>query len=111
MAVQLQLSKTHEVEEMPDMVTVRTRIVAVKDEKTGKHLKFEHEQFERKGGYMVYFPNGHSTFFESEEKLNEAGLSLEPKLVNLATGEEVPEEFLSIKSIVTSKTRGRGKRN
>lgn len=107
--VQLHLSKTHEIEEVPDLEVERTRITPVKDEKTGKHLRFDHSVIKIKGGFMAYFPNGHSTFFESEAKLREAGLELEPKLVNLATGEEVPEDFLSIKSLVASKTRSRGK--
>lgn len=68
---------------------------------------FETERLEVTGGYMVYFPQGHSIFVESDEKLAALNLDDEPRLVDLTTGEEVPEEFMSVKRLVETKTSRR----
>ena len=40
------------------------------------------------GGYMVYFPRGHSTFFENVDQLNQAGFSIDKDagIVDMETG-------------------------
>jgi hypothetical protein len=61
-------------------------------------------------GYMIYFPQGHSMFVAADdtEQLIRIGVFNDPKLVDMETGEPVPDDFdLSPKEIVERKTRNR----
>lgn len=102
----LQLAKTHEVEETPDYER-KVQVIRSKRDKDGKHQGFYKEEEVRTGGYMVYMPGSgtHSFHVDSLEKLHQLGLDLEPQLVDLSTGEVVPEDFLSVKSLVKGKTK------
>lgn len=54
-------------------------------------------------GYMVYFPQGHSMFVaaDDEEQLQRIGVLEQPRLVDMNSGEEVPNNIaLSPKEIV-----------
>lgn len=60
--------------------------------------------------YMIYFPQGHSMLVaaDDEEQLMRIGVLRDPKLVDMESGEDVPEGFsLSPKEIVERKQRNR----
>jgi len=62
------------------------------------------EEFE--DGYMIYFPQGHSLFVaaDDEEQLRRIGVLEQPKLVDMNSGEEVPNDMaLTPKEIVERK--------
>ncbi len=62
------------------------------------------EEFE--DGYMIYFPQGHSLFVaaDDEEQLRRIGVLETPKLVDMNSGEEVPNDMaLTPKEIVERK--------
>lgn len=57
-------------------------------------------------GYMIYFPQGHSMFVAADdhEQLARIGVLGQPKLVDMNSGEEVPDSLaLSPKEIVERK--------
>ena len=61
-------------------------------------------------GYMVYFPQGHSMFVaaDDEEQLQRIGVLEQPRLVDMNSGEEVPNTMaLSPKEIVEQSQRNR----
>lgn len=61
-------------------------------------------------GYMVYFPQGHSIFVAADdvEQLQRIGVLNDPRMVDMESGEIVPENYaLSPKEIVERKTRNR----
>jgi hypothetical protein len=54
-------------------------------------------------GYMIYFPQGHSVFVagDDEEQLGRIGVLEQPRLVDMNSGEEVPNDIaLTPKEIV-----------
>ena len=60
--------------------------------------------------YMVYFPQGHSLFIaaDDEDQLRRIGVLAQPKLVDMNTGEEVPDNLnLTPKEIVERKQNNR----
>jgi len=61
-------------------------------------------------GYMIYFPQGHSIFVAADdtEQLRRIGVLQDPRMVDMESGEEVPDGFgLSPKEIVERKTQNR----
>ena len=61
-------------------------------------------------GYMIYFPQGHSMFVpaDDEEQLRRIGVYETPALIDMNTGEEVPNTIaMSPKEIVANKQRNR----
>ena len=61
-------------------------------------------------GYMLYFPQGHSIFVAADDKdqLHRLGVLEDPSLVDMSSGEAVPEDYsLTPKEIVERKTRNR----
>lgn len=88
-----------------------TETVAVYDDE--RKLKgFETQQRKVEGGYMVYFPMGHSLFVESAAQLERMGLMHNGKirsgLVDMATGEQLEDAAPgSLKELVERKTRSR----
>jgi hypothetical protein len=61
-------------------------------------------------GFMIYFPQGHSMFVAADdtEQLIRIGVFNDPKLIDMESGEVVPEDFdLTPKQIVERKTRNR----
>lgn len=66
------------------------------------------ERVEEVKGFMVYFPAGHSVFFESEEQLKRYGLTKDAELVDMNTGlsvNEMSKRSMTPKQIVTRNTR------
>jgi hypothetical protein len=55
--------------------------------------------------YNVYFPQGHFIQVVGEQQLKDLNLDGEPKLIDMNSGEEVPEGYSSLKAMVLSKTR------
>ena len=54
-------------------------------------------------GYMIYFPQGHSMFIaaDDEDQLRRIGVLEQPRLVDMNSGEEVPNDMaLTPKEIV-----------
>ena len=61
-------------------------------------------------GYMIYFPQGHSMFVAADdtEQLNRIGVLERPHVVDMNTGEIVPDSFhLTPKEIVERKQHNR----
>lgn len=61
-------------------------------------------------GYMIYFPQGHSMFVaaDDEDQLRRIGVLEQPRLVDMNTGEEVPDNLnLTPKEIVERKQMNR----
>ena len=61
-------------------------------------------------GYMIYYPQGHSMFIAADDtdQLMRVGVTQDPKLVDMETGELVPDSFnLSPKEIVERHERNR----
>ena len=68
------------------------------------------KKVEFKGGYMVYFPQGHSIFVpeHDKEQLHRLGVLRNPAYVDMESGEVVPENYnLSPKEIVERKEANR----
>lgn len=63
-------------------------------------------------GYMVYYPQKHSIFIaaDDEAQLRFLGLIEEPKLVDLESGETVPDGYMSNKDLIQAKERVRSGR-
>lgn len=75
---------------------------------TTRKLVPEVEEFT--DGYMVWYPQGHSIFVAADdtEQLMFLGVMQDPKLVDLESGEVVPEGYnLTPKEIVQRKERNR----
>lgn len=99
---------SHEVEPCPDYVYKHFVYKSVKD-KDGKHTHFDKEEVEETGGYMVFFPAGHSFHVRNEKELIRLELDT-PTIVDASSGERAPADFMqSPKAIVQSKTRNRAR--
>lgn len=62
------------------------------------------------GGYMIYFPQGHSMFVAEDDvaQLQRIGVMEEPPMVDMNSGELVPATFnMTPKEIVENKQRNR----
>lgn len=82
---------------------VKTVIRSHKNEK-GEHEKFEREEVEYEGGYMAYFPQGHSIHVRDDKTLAQLGLDGDPTLVDMESGENVPGGVSNLKNRVAAKT-------
>jgi len=62
-------------------------------------------------GYMVYFPQGHSMFVaaDDEQQLQRIGVLETPTIVDMVTGEVMPNDMANMtpKEIVDAKTRAK----
>lgn len=89
--------------------TTTTRLIGgVEKHFTTRKLVNEVEEF--KDGYMIWYPQGHSIFVAADDtdQLTFLGVMRDPKLVDLESGEEVPEGYnLTPKEIVQRKERNR----
>lgn len=65
---------------------------------------------ESKGGILFTFPRGHSIRLSTKEQIKQFGLSENPKLIDMASGEEVNEQGvpLSLAQYVTDAGKGKG---
>jgi hypothetical protein len=66
------------------------------------------------GGYMIYFPQGHSMFVAEDDvsQLQRIGVMEEPPMVDMNSGELVPATFnMTPKEIVENKQRNRPRPN
>lgn len=108
----------YEVEEVPNAVVNQRVIKYVKQrDEDGKLIKDENGKVlqerveevvnvaEHQPVYDVYFPQGHHIRVVGEQSLKDMNLDGEAKLIDMNTGEEVPEGFTSLKSLVASKTK------
>lgn len=77
---------------------------------TTRKLKPIEETFDE--GYMIWYPQGHSIFVaaDDEAQLRFLGVIDDPKLVDLESGEDVPDGYLSNKDRVQAKERARSGR-
>lgn len=66
-----------------------------------------------KGGFMVYFPAGHSIRVGSKEELRRLGFHRQPGIIDDETLEEIKEDEggESLKALSESKTAGRAAKN
>ena len=84
---------------LQDKQFVRTKMVPVVQEFTE--------------GYMVYFPQKHSVFIASDdhEQLRRLGIIEQPPLVDMASGQMVPQGYSSTpkEMVEASLVRGRGR--
>lgn len=75
---------------------------------TTRKMKAEPEEFTE--GYMIYYPQGHSLFVAADDtdQLTRLGVLQDPKLVDMESGEEMPDSYnLTPKEIVQRKERNR----
>lgn len=72
-------------------------------------LVFTEEAVEYDGGWMVYFPAGHSIRVETREEMIRLGFMEPPPVIDMETGEEVtpPGHTLSPKEMVKRATSQR----
>jgi hypothetical protein len=56
----------------------------------GPSFSYETEQVESGGGYMVFFPQGHSVLIEDRHELERLGLHINPPSIAMELGEIVP---------------------
>lgn len=61
-----------------------TRRIAKHNGKT-----FSYAEKTEKGGFMVYFPQGHSIHVRTERELKRLGFDRAPSMIDMVTGEEV----------------------
>lgn len=120
MSAQPAIMPRYEIEEVPEaVVNVKVfRYVPELDEE-GKVIRDENGRIrkvrtdkveniaEGQKVYNVYFPQGHFIQVVGEQSLKDLNLDGEPKLVDMNSGEEVPEGFNSLKALVASKTHSR----
>lgn len=64
-----------------------------------------------KGGFMVFFPRGHSIYVKDEQRLRELGYDQDPNLVDLNSGDIVgklgiPLSLMETKMPVAAKSDG-----
>jgi hypothetical protein len=98
-----QVAPKFEVEDVSDREFTRT--IAQWDAK-GKKLSYKEKK--EKGGYMVYFPQGHSIHVRSKEEMKRLGFDRAPNLVDLESGEEMPvPQQMSLKNRVAAKTKNK----
>jgi hypothetical protein len=87
-------------------------VYTTKKDKHGNDIQV-YSHFERKpniqnGGVMLFFPQGHSIHVESEEQAERTfKLNMRNPLVDMETGEEVPEDFNTVdyKKVVERNTQ------
>lgn len=89
-------------------IKVITNAAGVERKVITRRMVHEPEHFDE--GYMVYMPQGHSIFVavDDEEQINRLGLLGHPVIVDMNSGEVVPDDYnLSPKEIVDRKQRNR----
>ena len=102
------LSKKFQIEVVKDRELTSTVYTTVKG-KDGKHLGMKSEQVKRlvPESFMVYFPGGHSVWFETRDKMAAAGiLEHANEEIDLETGEPVKApDYVDLKSLVGKRTQ------
>jgi hypothetical protein len=82
----------------------------IKDE-NGKVLQKRTDAIENiaegKEVYNVYFPQGHHIQVVGDDALKDLRLDGDPPMVDMNSGEDVPEGFNSLKALVASKTHSK----
>ena len=63
------------------------------------------KEVEAKGGYMIYFPKGHSIRAFDDKHLKELGFSEPAKLIDMETGDEAGDAHGSLKTQSRRMTR------
>lgn len=76
----------YEIHKVKGKHTVEERVARFKD---GKYAGLEDRKREVNGGFMVYFPRGHSIFLETQEQLALFGLDRPSGQIDMDTGEYV----------------------
>lgn len=89
---------------------VRTELIGpdgevVINDKGKKQYKFVEQKRTVTGGWMVYFPQGHSLYIETADQLAQFKLNAPSGLVDMATGEAVTDEQSTIKDHVLRSTQ------
>lgn len=62
------------------------------------------KQVKEFGGYMVYFPRGHSIRIRDRETLRRLGFDRQPGFVDMESGEVMPMQQVSLKSLSERRT-------
>lgn len=65
------------------------------------------ETEEYKGGFMVYFPRGHSIFVKDVKELERLGFSEQPPLVDMNSGDVVGTLGIPLAQVVTKQSNAR----
>jgi hypothetical protein len=109
--------RTYQLERIEDERTVMERVRVPDGEQeiavngvmvTRKLFKFVEQKRIVKGGWVVYFPHGHSIFVETEEQLKRLGLAGASGLVDMDTGLSIDEDMEeSLKDRVVRSTQPR----
>jgi hypothetical protein len=102
------LSKKFQIEVVKDRTLTATVYAPVKDQ-SGKHLGMKSEKTSRlvPESFMVYFPGGHSVWFETRAKMAAAGiLENANDEIDLETGEPTKApDYVDLKSLVNKRTQ------
>ena len=61
----------------------------------GPSFSYANERVEDGGGYMVYFPQGHSVLITDRDELERLGLHINPPRIEMQLGEVVPDGSIS----------------
>tara|TARA_R110000803_G_scaffold2328_3_gene7927 strand:- start:240 stop:659 length:420 start_codon:yes stop_codon:yes gene_type:complete len=76
-----------------------------KDKDTGRIYSRRHEELVKEtGGYMVFFPRGHSIRVRDKTDLRRLGFHNQPGFVNMETGDAMPMQQLSLRAMSERKT-------
>lgn len=118
MAQTPQIMPRYEVEKVENAVVNRRVIEYIKEkDENGKFVKDESGKVMQKREerivniaegepvYDIWFPQGHQIRVVGDKALAELNLDGEPKLIDMNSGEEVPEGYSSVKSLVQSMTK------
>ena len=100
-----QAQKAYELKKLPDTFKTPQKLYSV-NKKTGK---LESKDGELKGGYMAFFPQGHSVRLTEEEALR-LQLGENPDLVDLEEGvvlrgQHLQGNAMSLESLVAARTQ------
>lgn len=93
---------THIVEDVREVGPLKDKKIIA------RRLVPEREEFSE--GYMIYFPQGHSIFVaaDDEEQLRRIGVLEAAPMIDMNSGELVPETFnMTPKELVANKQRNR----
>ena len=96
---------THEIVEHIRQPMIDQDGAVVVNDKGQKRYNFVEHKRMVSGGWMVYLPQGHSIYVESQEQLNRLKLDSPTGLVDMNTGFNLTDEVESIKSRVSRNTQ------
>lgn len=98
------------VRKLPENFVTTKIECGYEQDNSGNERKFVKKEVESRGGWLVIFPAGHSTRFETEEQLKHFELSTKAMLVDANTGLEVNQHGvpLALQHLINTDMNPRG---